>query len=101
MASVAKALSAGLVVGTSAALIAQRRGKALALVRATRRNLSGALTKREPGERGEGGRGGELERLPKAELYRRAPEADVSGRSEMTKGQLIEALREFEHRSGP
>ena len=37
-------------------------------------------------------RGGELAQLTKEELYKKAQEADIPGRSEMTKDQLIEAL---------
>ena len=34
-----------------------------------------------------------LDKLSKAELYERAQEADLPGRSEMSKEELIEALR--------
>jgi len=37
-------------------------------------------------------RGGELSELTKEELYEKAQEADIPGRSEMTKEQLVEAL---------
>ena len=37
-------------------------------------------------------RNAELSELTKEELYRRAQEADVAGRSEMTKDELIDAL---------
>jgi hypothetical protein len=37
-------------------------------------------------------RGGELAELTKDELYKKAQEADIPGRSEMTKDELIEAL---------
>ena len=37
-------------------------------------------------------RGGELGELTKEELYKKAQEADIPGRSEMNKDQLIEAL---------
>jgi hypothetical protein len=40
--------------------------------------------------------GVELEELHKDELYRRAQEADIPGRSQMTKQELIEALKEAE-----
>jgi DNA end-binding protein Ku len=36
----------------------------------------------------------ELGELPKDELYRRAQEADIPGRSQMTKQELIEALKD-------
>ena len=35
----------------------------------------------------------DLERLTRPELYRRAKEAGIAGRSEMSKAQLIAALR--------
>ncbi|MFY1678776.1 Ku protein [Streptomyces sp. WMMC905] len=64
--------------------------------------------KRSGGSRGSGGSGGrrggdrakstprarELEGLSKAQLYRRATEADVAGRSSMNRDQLIHALAE-------
>ena len=37
-------------------------------------------------------RGGDLSELTKEELYKKAQAADIPGRSEMTKEQLIEAL---------
>jgi hypothetical protein len=40
-----------------------------------------------------GGQEPELEELTREELYQRAQEADVPGRSEMTKEQLVAALR--------
>jgi hypothetical protein len=39
------------------------------------------------------GRASNLEDLTKDELYERAQKADISGRSEMTKAELIKALR--------
>ena len=39
------------------------------------------------------GRASNLEDMTKDQLYERAQEADIPGRSEMTKGELIEALR--------
>ena len=39
------------------------------------------------------GRGSNLEDMTKDELYERAQKADIPGRSEMTKSELIEALR--------
>ena len=39
------------------------------------------------------GRTSNLEDMTKDELYERAQKADIPGRSEMTKGELIEALR--------
>jgi Rho termination factor-like protein len=39
------------------------------------------------------GCGSNLEDMTKDELYERAQKADIPGRSEMTKGELIKALR--------
>ena len=39
------------------------------------------------------GRASNLEDMTKDQLYERAQKADIPGRSEMTKGELIEALR--------
>ena len=39
-------------------------------------------------------RGPQLENLTTKELYGKAKEMDISGRSEMTKAELIEAIRE-------
>jgi hypothetical protein len=55
---------------------------ALAAVPQVRRRIA-ALVAREPS----------LEELTREELYARAQEADISGRSEMTKQQLADALR--------
>ena len=41
-----------------------------------------------------GGRSGSYEDWTKDELYKRAQELDIEGRSEMTKDELIEALRD-------
>jgi DNA end-binding protein Ku len=38
-----------------------------------------------------------LDGLTRAELYERARDADIPGRSQMTKAQLIEALRSQRH----
>ncbi|MEU3861330.1 Ku protein [Streptomyces sp. NPDC028722] len=42
--------------------------------------------------RGRGGAGSELQQLSKAELYQRATEQDVAGRSRMSREELIDAL---------
>ena len=39
------------------------------------------------------GRASNLEDMTKDQLYERAQKADIPGRSEMTKGELIKALR--------
>lgn len=46
----------------------------------------------EVGERG--GEAGSYEDWTKDELYKRAQELDIEGRSEMTKDELIKALRD-------
>jgi hypothetical protein len=71
-----KALGLGVVVGTLASLL-MRRG---------RRAASAASAAERPDDDG-------LERLTRPELYRRAQAAGIAGRSEMTKAQLIAALR--------
>jgi hypothetical protein len=46
------------------------------------------------GRRGRSGGGnGELESLSKEELYELARDADISGRSDMSKQELVKALR--------
>jgi hypothetical protein len=42
---------------------------------------------------GGGGQPGSLEDLSRDELYARAQEAEIPGRSEMSKDELVEALR--------
>jgi DNA end-binding protein Ku len=54
-----------------------------------------ARAAREAAEDGRDGRD-ELQRLDRQELYRRAQEAGVPGRSKMSKGELVEALRNGE-----
>jgi Rho termination factor, N-terminal domain len=84
-----KALVLGLAVGAAGALLARRRKEMAAFVGSTERRLHrrGASWPRdsEPGA--------ELEQLTKSELYRHAQAAGIAGRSEMTKAELIEALR--------
>jgi DNA end-binding protein Ku len=52
----------------------------------------GSGSRRRNGGRGRGGGGDGLAELSRDELYERAKRADIPGRSEMTKEQLIEAL---------
>jgi hypothetical protein len=53
-----------------------------------RRRAGGRAPERR---RGEGD--GELERLSKEELYELAKEADIAGRADMSKQELVEALK--------
>lgn len=61
--------------------------KAAAIANAAARDGRSAV-----GERG--GESGPYEDWTKDELYKRAQELDIEGRSEMTKDELIEALRD-------
>ena len=56
--------------------------------------LSRLSVLRKPRSLRAGGPG--LDELHKDELYRKAQEADIPGRSQMTKQELIEALRDVE-----
>jgi hypothetical protein len=67
------ALGAGIALGVTAALV----------VRPLRRLVT-TLPDRF---------GGDLDELTKDELYRRAQKADIAGRSEMTKDELVVALK--------
>jgi DNA end-binding protein Ku len=80
------------VIGATGAILARRRQRALDLARAQGARVRGvseagrkrvARLKREP----------DLEELTKEELYHRAQAADIPGRSEMSKDELIAALR--------
>jgi DNA end-binding protein Ku len=70
----------------------EERGGPPDLLAALRASLEAARPGREGG-RGDGSGDGELERLPKDELYERAKAADIKGRSDMSKDELVEALR--------
>lgn len=64
-------------------------GTALAILLVRRRGAPAALRGRVPVLK----RRTQLETLTKDELYERAQKADIPGRSEMTKDELIKALR--------
>ncbi|MFB7738423.1 hypothetical protein ACFC08_29345 [Streptomyces sp. NPDC056112] len=58
------------------------------LARKSPSKKAGAASARAPGRGGKS----ELQKLSKAQLYRRATEQDVPGRSKMSREQLIDAL---------
>ena len=63
------------------------KSKAAAIANAAARDGRSTVGKR-------GGEADAYEDWTKAELYERAQELDIEGRSEMTKDELIEALRD-------
>jgi DNA end-binding protein Ku len=66
------------------------------LMAALRASVEAVQRRRAGGRAPERGRGegdGELERLSKEELYELAKEADIAGRADMSKQQLVEALK--------
>jgi DNA end-binding protein Ku len=69
------------------------------LMAALRASLEAAQSRRSGGRARRGGDGdgrsadGDLDGLSKEELYRRAKELDVKGRADMSKEELVEALR--------
>ena len=74
-----------------AAAVAATAGVAAAGVIVSRARSGGHVGPSAPAPAKASGSG--LEELPKAELYRRAQEADIAGRSAMSKQQLVRALR--------
>lgn len=67
-----------------------------AQARQSKDGRGGATARREAGDRKDGTRerNGPLERESKKELYERARRRDLPGRSQMTKDELVDALRE-------
>ena len=65
------------------------------LMSALRASVEAAQRRRSGGtsRNGGGSRNGDLEKLSKDELYERAKEADIKGRSDMSKEELVEALK--------
>jgi DNA end-binding protein Ku len=66
------------------------------LMAALRASVEAVQRRRAGGRAPERGRGegdGELERLSKEELYELAKEADIAGRADMSKQELVEALK--------
>ena len=78
----------------SLAAVPQVRRRVSALIATASSNRQGQATRNradDPGKHDAGPR--RLEDLTKEELYARAQEAEIPGRSEMSKDQLIDALR--------
>ena len=93
-----KPLAVGVGIGTAIGLVASRHPHAAALVRERAARLGadgpkqGASKLRSPDER-EPNDLADLANLRKEDLYRRAQEAGIPGRSQMSKDELIAALR--------
>jgi hypothetical protein len=91
----------GFVLGTAAAAVFHARERILPIIRFDRpRTPSVATAKKttneetmETADAPPADASEELERLTRAELYRRAQAAAIPGRAEMTKAELIAALR--------
>lgn len=86
------------VAGTLAAVPRVRETVKAAVAKAPQgagalRDAAGEVAAHVPGNEPTPARPGSLESLTKEELYARAQEADVPGRSEMSKDELISALR--------
>jgi DNA end-binding protein Ku len=60
---------------------------------ALRASVEAARRRRGNGRKRGGGRDGELDELSKDELYELAKEADIPGRADMSKQQLVQALK--------
>jgi hypothetical protein len=89
-----KPLALGVLIGIALSLLFGRRNQ-LARGRSARVERTPPTDEPPPS----GAPDDNLERLTKSELYRRAKDAGIAGRSEMSKAQLIAALRAG--RSGP
>ena len=63
------------------------------LMAALRASVEAAERRRGGGRKASGGRDGELDKLSKDELYELAKEADIPGRADMSKQQLVQALK--------
>jgi hypothetical protein len=98
-----KSLTLGVVLGTIVALLLGRRKQIAELARTRRTSVEpapvGSAAAVPPPSADRAAEDEDLERLTRPELYRRAKEAGIAGRSEMSKAQLIAALRAG--RSGP
>jgi len=92
-----KPLAVGVGIGTALGLVGSRHRHAAALVRERAARLrvdspSEGSKLRSPDEREPNDLAG-LANLSKEDLYRRAQEAGIPGRSQMSKDELIAALR--------
>ena len=63
------------------------------LMAALRASVEAVQGRRAGGRKRKGGQDGELDRLSKEELYELAKEADIPGRADMSKKELVEALK--------
>jgi Rho termination factor, N-terminal domain len=85
---VVKSLLVGLVVGTAIGIFVRLRARADAFESPPARPRVD-----EPAARADTADDAELDRLTRPELYRRAAALGIRGRSEMTKAELVAALR--------
>jgi hypothetical protein len=83
----------GLLAALAVPQVRARVGAALAKASKVRQYLPGVGNSVTPSPSDSRARPRSLEDLTKEELYARAQEADIPGRSEMSKEQLVEALR--------
>ena len=91
-----KWLALGVVLGAFVSLLFARRRQIAASAQAGRAPHEAPAAADAPTDTGAAGEAAgdeELERLTRAELYRRAAAAGIAGRSEMSKAELIAALR--------
>lgn len=88
-----KSLALGVVLGTILAFVLGRRRQLAELARPRSAPVEPPPLAEEPPAASEVTPDEDLERLTRPELYRRAREAGIAGRSEMSKAQLIAALR--------
>ena len=85
----------GIAIGFVLGIVFARKQPPLPTAQVTRR-LGAAATTAKQTVTNAVGRGTPLEDLTRDELYERAREIDLPGRSEMTKEELVEALRRAE-----
>ena len=95
-----KSLAIGVAIGAFVSVLFERRRRITNLVRARKTAVeppAAAGPREETPTTGDVATADDLERLTRPELYRRAREAGIAGRSEMSKAQLIAALRAAGH----